>query len=66
MAWYDPATGRRIATFEDERTRADAAEARVYAEQARAAEARVRELEEQVRRPGPCRGFNLNRKGECR
>ena len=53
MAWYDPATGRRIATFEDERTRADAAEARVYAEQARAAEARVRELEEQVRRPGP-------------
>ena len=53
MAWYDPATGRRIATFEDERARADVAEARVYAEQARAAEARVRELEEQVRRPGP-------------
>ena len=40
LAWYDPATGRRIATFEDERARADAAEAR------------VRELEEQVRRQG--------------
>ena len=40
LAWYDPATGRRIATFEDERARTDAAEAR------------VRELEEQVRRQG--------------
>ena len=38
LAWYDPATGRHIVTFEDERTRADIAEAR------------VRELEEELRR----------------
>ncbi len=38
LGWHDPATGRRIATFEDERARADAAEAR------------VRELEELLRR----------------
>lgn len=29
LGWHDPATGRRIATLEDERSRADAAEARV-------------------------------------
>ena len=29
LAWYDPATGRHITTFEDERARADTAEARV-------------------------------------
>ena len=66
LAWIDPATGRRIATFEDERARADrerearieemearaAAEAERNAErQARAAaEARIRELEAENRR----------------
>ena len=40
LVFYDPATGRRIATLEDERARADAAEAR------------VRELEEQLGRQG--------------
>ncbi len=38
--WHDPATGRHITTFEDERARADHAEAR------------VRELEEELRRLG--------------
>ena len=48
LVFYDPATGRRIATLADER------EARIAAEEARAAaEARVRELEEQLRRQGP-------------
>ena len=48
LRWYDPATGRHITTFEDERARADAErEARI------AAEARVRELEEQLRRQAP-------------
>ena len=37
LRWHDPATGRHIATFEDERARADNAEAR------------VRELEEELR-----------------
>jgi Uma2 family endonuclease len=41
LMFYDPATGRPIATLADERARADAAEAR------------VRELEEQFRRQGP-------------
>ena len=65
LVFHDPVTGRRIATHADERTRADAAEARADAEQqartiaesradaekqARAAaEARIRELEEQLR-----------------
>ena len=40
LGWYDPATGLHIATFESERVRADAAEAR------------VRELEEELRRQG--------------
>lgn len=61
LAWHDPATGRHIATFEDERARANAAEARADAEQqaraaaearAASAEARVRELEEQLRQRG--------------
>ena len=44
LRWHDPATGRHIATFEDER------EARIRAEEARLlAEARVRELEERLR-----------------
>ena len=59
LAFYDPITERPIATFEDERTRADSAEAELSlerearnTEQARAdaAEARVRELEERFRR----------------
>ena len=52
LVFYDPATGSRIATLEDERARADSERARADAErEARiAAEARVRELEEQLRR----------------
>ena len=45
LRWHDPATGQHIVTFEDERTRANAEqEARM------AAEARVRELEAELRR----------------
>ena len=59
LGWHDPETGHHIATFHQERaradaeqTRADTAEAQVNAEQARVdtAEARVRELEEELRR----------------
>ena len=59
LAWYDPATGRHIATFDSERERADSEreariqerEARITAEAGReAAEARVRELEAELRR----------------
>ena len=52
LVFHDPATGRPIATLEDERARADSAEAERNAErQARdAAEARVRELDEELRR----------------
>ena len=59
LALIDPATGRRIATFEDERARADAErearieemEARAIAEAERnAAEARIRELEAENQR----------------
>ena len=55
LAFYDPATGRPIATFESERARANAAEAERNAErEARiTAEARVRELEERLRSQGP-------------
>ena len=54
LAFYDPSTGWPIATLEDERALADAErEARTTAEaRAAAAEARVRELEEQLRQ-GP-------------
>ena len=61
LVFYDPATEQRIATFEDERARADAAEARADAEQQaraaaeterEAAEARISELEERLRRQG--------------
>ena len=71
LAFYDPATGRPIATLEDERARADAAEAERNAErEARgaaeaernaeretraAAEARVRELEELLHRQDRCK-----------
>ena len=45
LAWYDPATGQHIATFESERARAETErEARL------AAEARNHELEEELRR----------------
>ena len=66
LGWHDPETGQHIATFQQERDRADAAESRAAAEQTRAAaeqtradaeqtradaaEARVRELEEELRR----------------
>ena len=58
LAWYDPATGEHIATFDSERERADSErearmqerEARITAEAGReAAEARVRELEARLR-----------------
>ena len=45
LEWYDPETGRHIATFDDERARADNERAaRIQAE------ARTRELEEELRR----------------
>ena len=59
LEWYDPATGQHIVTFDEERagriqaeTRAVGAEGRAnYEGEARmAAEARVRELEEEIRR----------------
>ena len=50
LRWHDPATGRHIPTFADERSRAQAAEARADGERSRAqaAEARVRELEAEL------------------
>ncbi len=62
LVFYDPATGRPIATMAGERARAAAAEARAAAaetehaaerEARAAAEARVRELEEILRRRNP-------------
>ena len=59
LVFYDPATGKRILTYEDQQARAGTAEAQRDAEQrariteqtrADTAEARVRELEEQLRR----------------
>ena len=59
LAWHDPATGRHILTYDDQRARADNAEDRVHQEgeariqaEARAdsAEARIRELEEENQR----------------
>ena len=47
LRFYEPATGRPIATLADERARANAQQ-----EARAAAEARVRELEEQIRRQG--------------
>ena len=47
LVFYDPSTGRPIVTFEDERARADTAEAALIAERAR-----IRELEEQLGRQG--------------
>ena len=45
LEWYDPATGRHIVTFDDERARADDERAARLQ-----AEARVHELEEELRR----------------
>ena len=59
LEWYDPGTGRHIATFDDERARADDERTRADNERVRAdserearlrAEARSRELEEELRR----------------
>ena len=52
LGWIDPATGRHIPTFDDEREgRLAEREGRIAAEAAqRAAEARVRELEAELRR----------------
>ena len=51
LAWYDPATGRPILTYEDQHDRADAERDRAQSEQAarERAEARVRELEAETR-----------------
>lgn len=48
LAWYDPATGRHILTYDDQRERADSERERRLR-----AEARVRELEEQLQRQDP-------------
>ena len=59
LGWYDPATGRHIATFDSERERADLAEIRADRERERAdrerdtriqTEARIRELEQEILR----------------
>ena len=59
LIFYDPATNRPILTYEDQQSRADAEQSRADAEQARAdtaeaelaaERARVRELEERLRR----------------
>ena len=54
LGCHDPATGMHIVTFETERARADRAEAERDAQRTRAeaAEARVRELEERLHRQG--------------
>ena len=59
LGWYDPATGRHIPRFSDERERADAQQERAERERVRAeaerqradqAEARIRELEAELQR----------------
>ena len=52
LGWYDPATGRHISTFDDERAaRSQEREARIQAETERdEALVRIRELEEELRR----------------
>ena len=49
LIWYDPATSRPILTYEDQRERADA-EHQARMRERDSAEARVRELEEEIRR----------------
>ena len=47
LQWFDPATGQRVLTYDDQRERANRErEARLRAD------ARIRELEEQLRRLG--------------
>jgi hypothetical protein len=55
LRFYNPGTGRPIATIQDERAARAAAEARANAEQQSrlAAEARIRELEDLLRRQNP-------------
>ena len=52
LGWYDPATGRHILTYDDQRDRADSEREARMQQQARAdsAEARSRELEAELRR----------------
>ena len=52
LRWHDPTTGQHIVTLEDERARADHAEARARSEHETRihAEARARELEAELRR----------------
>lgn len=54
LEWHDPNTGRHIVSMTDERARADRAEAELNAERAarNAAEVRIAELEERLRRQG--------------
>ena len=49
LLFYDPATGRRIATFEDERARAEDERARAEDERARAEDERARAEDERAR-----------------
>ena len=52
LAWHDPATGRHILTYDDQRDRADSEREARIREQNRAdsAQARVHELEEELKR----------------
>ena len=59
LRWHDPATGQHIVTFQDERNRAESNRVLIDRERSRAnaeqearmaAEARIRELEEELRR----------------
>ena len=50
LRWHDPATGRHILTYDDQRVRAEGERSRANSERAArlTAEARVRELEERL------------------
>ncbi len=52
LGWHDPATGRHIATFEDERARAEDERARAEDERARAEDERARAEDERARADG--------------
>ena len=49
LRWHDPATGRHILTYEDQRARAEAERARVEAERTRADTERIRADTERIR-----------------
>ena len=55
LRWHDPATGRHILTYDDQRVRAESERSRADSERAArlAAEARVRELEERLAQQDP-------------